>query len=131
MKLILCYKTKSASHRNSLKSSFAKNSNSITPHQSWMIASTCITRDLSVLKIWNNSQDWRCSTLRGMVLRKFRVNLFSECLGLECLTELRCLYLQENLIRKIENLNALTNLVNLNLSDNMITKIEGYYWWIF
>lgn len=39
--------------------------------------------------------------------------------------QLRCLYLQENLICKIENLDSLVNLVNLNLSDNQISKVEG------
>ena len=38
---------------------------------------------------------------------------------------LRCLYLQENLIREITGLEMLVNLVNLNLSDNMIEKISG------
>lgn len=42
------------------------------------------------------------------------------------LTNLRCLYLHENLIMKIEGLDTLTELVNLNLTDNMIEKIEGF-----
>lgn len=35
------------------------------------------------------------------------------------------LYLQENLIEKIENLHTLVNLRQLNLTDNLIQKIEG------
>ena len=38
---------------------------------------------------------------------------------------LRCLYLHENCINKIEGLDSLKNLVNLNLCDNLIKKIEG------
>lgn len=33
---------------------------------------------------------------------------------------LKCLYLQENLIKTIENLNEVTELINFNLTDNMI-----------
>lgn len=40
-------------------------------------------------------------------------------------TKLMSLYLQENLIDKIEGLDTLVNLRTLNLSDNMIQKIEG------
>lgn len=41
------------------------------------------------------------------------------------LTNLRCLYIQENLIVNIEGLDTLTDLVNLNLTDNMIEKVTG------
>ena len=45
--------------------------------------------------------------------------------NLEKLVQLRCLFLQQNLICRIENLSKLTNLVTLDLSRNMITKVEG------
>ena len=38
--------------------------------------------------------------------------------------QLKCLYLQENCIKKIENLEALTELNTLNLTDNLIEKVE-------
>ena len=41
------------------------------------------------------------------------------------LVNLRCLYIQENLIAEISGLDTLTELVNLNLTDNMIEKITG------
>ena len=43
----------------------------------------------------------------------------------DALTELRCLYLQKNLIREIRNLDALVNLNQLNLSNNAISDITG------
>lgn len=52
-------------------------------------------------------------------------NAFKKIEGLQRLTNLRCLYLQENLITKIEGLDTLTELANLNLSDNLIQKIQG------
>lgn len=39
--------------------------------------------------------------------------------------ELRCLYLQENCFKKIENLENLGELVTLNLTDNLLEKIEN------
>ena len=38
---------------------------------------------------------------------------------------MRSLYLQENLIEKMEGLETLTDLYALNLSDNIISKVEG------
>ena len=38
---------------------------------------------------------------------------------------MRSLYLQENMIEKIEGLDTMTDLRQLNLSDNLITSIEG------
>lgn len=40
-------------------------------------------------------------------------------------TKMRSLYLQENLIEKIENLDVMPELVQLNLSDNLLKTIEG------
>lgn len=45
--------------------------------------------------------------------------------GLEKLTQLRMLYLQQNQIKKIENLCHLEKLMALNLSNNRITVIEN------
>jgi hypothetical protein len=45
--------------------------------------------------------------------------------GLETLTNMRTLYLQENVVKKIEGLDNLTLISNINLSDNRIQKIEG------
>lgn len=52
-------------------------------------------------------------------------NAFKKIEGLATLTNLRCLYLQENMIGRIEGLETLTGLANLNLSDNLIEKVEG------
>lgn len=52
-------------------------------------------------------------------------NLISRISGLNNLSKLRCLYLQHNGIEKIDNLNSLTELVTLNLSYNKISKIEN------
>ena len=52
-------------------------------------------------------------------------NAFRKIEGLNKLTMLRCLYLQENMITKIEGLENLTELANLNLSENLIEKVEG------
>lgn len=41
------------------------------------------------------------------------------------LNNLRCLYLQENLIAEIAGLDTLTLLSNLNLTDNMIERVTG------
>ena len=38
---------------------------------------------------------------------------------------LRCLYLHQNLIEKIENLEALQQLDTLNVSNNLIKKIDN------
>jgi dynein assembly factor 1, axonemal len=52
-------------------------------------------------------------------------NAFRKIEGLALLTNLRCLYLQENMIGRIEGLETLTGLANLNLSDNLIERVEG------
>jgi len=38
---------------------------------------------------------------------------------------MRCLYLQENLIKKIENIDHMKELRTLNLTDNMINRVSG------
>ena len=40
------------------------------------------------------------------------------------LVQLKSLFLQKNLIKRIENLEKLTRLVTLDLSENLITKLE-------
>lgn len=52
-------------------------------------------------------------------------NAFSDIQGLENQTKLRCLFLQNNLIKKINNLENCRELDTLNLCHNMITKIEN------
>lgn len=52
-------------------------------------------------------------------------NGLSKLEGLECLTELRGLYCQQNCIKTIEGLDTLKHLDTLNLSNNLISKIEG------
>ena len=56
----------------------------------------------------------------NLVSLYFEGNGCTEISGLETNTKLRCLYMHENCISKIEGLNNLEALVNLNLSDNMI-----------
>lgn len=50
---------------------------------------------------------------------------FTKLQGLEKQEDLRCLYIHENLIKKIENIDHLKKLVSLNLTDNFIEKIEN------
>jgi len=45
--------------------------------------------------------------------------------GLETNVKLRCLYIQENVLDKIEGLENMKELRQLNISDNMIKKVEG------
>jgi dynein assembly factor 1, axonemal len=52
-------------------------------------------------------------------------NLINKIQGLENLTKLRCVYLQNNGIKKIENLDTLKDLITLNLSHNYISLIEN------
>lgn len=50
---------------------------------------------------------------------------FSKVENLHIFTNLRCLYLQSNVIVAIEGLQSLTSLASLYLNDNLIEKIEG------
>lgn len=52
-------------------------------------------------------------------------NMIGKIENLDNLTQLRCLYLQYNCISKIENLHCLTSLTTLNLSHNSISVIEN------
>ena len=65
--------------------------------------------------------------LEGNGLAQIEGRMLSIIVGLDALVNLRCLYLQENLIKKIENLSFLKELVNLNLTDNCIERIEKYH----
>ena len=46
-------------------------------------------------------------------------------LGLEHNTQLRSLFIQENLIKKIEGLDTLQDLAILNVNDNLLEFVEG------
>jgi dynein assembly factor 1 len=52
-------------------------------------------------------------------------NMISEIKNLESLSKLRCLYLQHNCLTQIKNLDNLKDLSTLNLSFNQISKIEN------
>lgn len=52
-------------------------------------------------------------------------NMISEVKNLENLTRLKCLYLHHNCISKIQNLESLKELTTLNLSFNQISVIEN------
>lgn len=52
-------------------------------------------------------------------------NGISEIENLDAQTELRALYLQRNLLRRLRNLEPLVNLDQLNVSNNTIRTIEN------
>lgn len=52
-------------------------------------------------------------------------NVIEEIENIEHMKDLRCLYLQNNRISRIQNLEHNPELVTLNLSDNLLTHIEG------
>lgn len=64
------------------------------------------------------------TTLEEISLHQEELENINEVLGLTC-KKLKILYLQNNIIPKIENLNHLKDLEYLNLALNNITKIEG------
>ena len=59
----------------------------------------------------------RCLWLESNGLRKLE--------NLEAQTNMRCLYIQQNLIEKIENLQHCKMLAVLNLESNRIKKLEN------
>jgi dynein assembly factor 1, axonemal len=67
-----------------------------------------------------NLEDY--TNLRALWLEN---NLIREIKNLSPLTKLRCLYLQNNGIAKIENLDCLVELATLNLSHNYIAVVEN------
>ena len=54
-----------------------------------------------------------------------RVRFRGQVEGLEGLLELRCLFLQQNLLTRISGLHTLVNLRTLDLSNNKISHVEG------
>lgn len=62
------------------------------------------------------------STLRCLFLNN---NIIKYIEGLQSLSELRELHLNNNFVSKIENLEYVLNLTVLNLNNNKISKIEG------
>lgn len=55
---------------------------------------------------------------------------FTKIEGLDAMGELRCLYLQENCIKKIENVEKLGELHTINLTDNLVEVVENLGKWI-
>ena len=64
------------------------------------------------------------SSLEEISLHQEELEGINELLGSLC-KHLKILYLQNNIINKIENLSHLKDLQYLNLALNNITKIEG------
>jgi protein TilB len=81
-----------------------------------------ITRDLLRKRAEHN--EGMISTLEELTLHQEELESINEVLGMTC-RKLKILYLQNNLIRKIENLLHCKELEYLNLALNNISKIEG------
>ena len=64
------------------------------------------------------------SSLEELSLHQEELEGINEVLGRTC-RQLKILYLQNNIIGKIENLSHMKRLEYLNLALNNITKIEG------
>ena len=64
------------------------------------------------------------SSLEEISLHQEELEGINEVLNMTC-RKIKILYLQNNLIPKIENLHHLKDLQYLNLALNNITKIEG------
>lgn len=81
-----------------------------------------ITRDL--LRKRSEHNEGLISTLEEITLHQEELEGINEVLGFNC-KRLKILYLQNNIIPRIENLIHLKDLQYLNLALNNITKIEG------
>jgi protein TilB len=81
-----------------------------------------ITRDLLRKRAEHN--EGMISTLEELTLHQEELESINEVLGMTC-RKLKILYLQNNLIRRIENLLHCKELEYLNLALNNISKIEG------
>eukprot|EP00606_Chrysophyceae_sp_TOSAG23-5_P001380 GSChrysophyteH2.ASY1.ANO1.1162.1 assembled CDS len=81
-----------------------------------------ITRDL--LRKRSEHNEGIISTMEEVTLHQEEIEAINEVLGMTC-RKLKILYLQNNIIRKMENLNHLKELEYVNLALNNITKIEG------
>lgn len=83
-----------------------------------------ITRELLRKRAEHN--EGILTTLEEVSLHQEELEGINEVLGLTC-RRIRILYLQNNLIGKMENLQHLKDLGYLNLALNNITKIEGLH----
>ncbi len=83
-----------------------------------------ITRDL--IRKRSEHNEGIISTLEEISLHQEEIEKINEVLGSTC-RKLKILYLQNNLIPKIENLHHLKELQYLNLALNNIVKIEGLH----
>ena len=81
-----------------------------------------ITRDLLRKRAEHN--EGMISTLEEVTLHQEELENINEVLGMTC-KKMKILYLQNNIINKIENLTHLKELEYLNLALNNISKIEG------
>ncbi len=83
-----------------------------------------ITRDLLRKRAEHN--EGMISTLEEISLHQEELESINEVLGMTC-RKLKILYLQNNIISKMENLFHMKDLVYLNLALNNVTKIEGLH----
>ncbi|KAL9650788.1 hypothetical protein ABK040_001838 [Willaertia magna] len=81
-----------------------------------------ITEEL--LRKRSEHNEGQLSSLKEITLHQFDIENINEVLGKFC-RELQILYLQNNLIRKIENLQHLKDLRYLNLAVNSVTSIDS------
>jgi protein TilB len=81
-----------------------------------------ITRDL--IRKRSEHNEGMITTLEEISLHQEEIESLNEVLGATC-RKLKILYLQNNIIPKMENLTHLKELEYLNLALNNITKIEG------
>lgn len=81
-----------------------------------------LTREL--LQKRSEHNEGMVSTLEEISLHQEELEGINEVLGMNC-RKVKILYLQNNIIPKMENLHHLKDLVYLNLALNNIQKIEG------
>ncbi|KAE9536918.1 hypothetical protein AGLY_006725 [Aphis glycines] len=78
------------------------------------------SKDVALILSLEQEFDWQ-------IIKKLNLSLLNivHIVGLRLITNLECLTLSHNKIKKIENLDCLTKLEELNLSYNRITTIEN------
>ena len=81
-----------------------------------------ITREL--IRKRSEHNEGIISTLEEISLHQEELESISPILGQSC-KKLKIIYLQNNIISKMENLNYFKDLIYLNLALNNVTKIEG------
>lgn len=81
-----------------------------------------ITRDLLRKRAEHN--EGMISTLEEITMHQEELESINEVLGMTC-RKLKILYLQNNIIKRMENLNHMKELEYVNLALNNISKIEG------